>query len=83
MEVDNEDCNFICGRCKLVFSSPYGERDAFCPNCGQHSKTKFIPNNDRDFSHEWPSSKSSEAPEHWPDGTKNQFYRAKKDKDIH
>ena len=78
--MDEREYLFICGRCKTVFSSFYGEKEAFCPKCHQHSKTPYyskFPRGDRDFNKELPSDFHFEPPEIWPDGTKNELYSKK------
>ena len=71
---DDKEITFVCGRCKIQFISVYGMKEAICPKCGQHSKTPYnsiSTNRERDFSKEWPKNLHFEAPEYWPDGTKN------------
>lgn len=75
--MDDKEFSYICRRCNKVFTSVYGMKDAFCPKCGQHSKTPYysvFPKGDRDFSKEWPSDFHFKPPKVWPDGTENSLY---------
>lgn len=55
---DQYEYAYICGRCNIVFFSYYGMKEAFCPKCGQHSKTPYYSKNPKGLrapAKEWPA----------------------------